>query len=150
MPGSGLSAVLSLPRTVAMVPAGHGLPVGEPLQLQLLHGTLFDQQIDQRQPLRFVDRLGQQFSIAIVVKTGILLAHRLPRLRPSLPVFPKPRTGAISRRGMLAVFPGGVFESPQGPERLLAFAGTRLSAFGDTRAVVNNPWRHGVQLFRCC
>jgi len=42
---------------------------------QLVSGTLVDQQFDERQPLRFVDRFGEQFSIARVIESRILLIH---------------------------------------------------------------------------
>jgi hypothetical protein len=47
---------------------------------QLVPGTLVDQQFDERQPLRFVDRFGEQFSVTRIIESRILLIHsRAPR-----------------------------------------------------------------------
>jgi hypothetical protein len=52
---------------------------------QLVPGTLVDQQFDERQPLRLVDRFGEQFSVTRIVESRILLIHsRAPAL-----AFPK-------------------------------------------------------------
>ena len=42
---------------------------------QFVPGTFVDQQIDQRQPPRLVNRFGQQFSVARIVEFRILLIH---------------------------------------------------------------------------
>jgi hypothetical protein len=59
---------------------GHGFAVGQPLRLQLIPRPLLDQEIDKRQPLLLVDRLRQQFSIAIEVISRIpsRIPHRTP------------------------------------------------------------------------
>ena len=59
---------------------GHGFPVRSALSLQPIPGPLLDQQTDQRQSFRLVDRFRQQFSIAVIVKSGILL--RIARSQP--------------------------------------------------------------------
>jgi hypothetical protein len=47
---------------------------------QFVPGTLVDQQFDERQPLRFVDRFGEQFSVTRIIESRILLIHsRAPR-----------------------------------------------------------------------
>ena len=42
---------------------------------QPIPGPLFDQQIDQRQSLLFVDRLGKELPIAMIVESNVLLTH---------------------------------------------------------------------------
>jgi hypothetical protein len=56
----------------------HGIPIGGALGLQPFHGSLFDQQIDERQPLFLVDRFSQQLSVAMEIKSSILLTHLTP------------------------------------------------------------------------
>jgi hypothetical protein len=58
-------------------------------------GAFFDQQVDEGQPLGFVDRFGQQVPIAVVVKSLVLLTHLTPRALFSIEVFISPQSGAI-------------------------------------------------------
>jgi hypothetical protein len=51
------------------------------LYRQLVPGALVDQQFDERQPLRFIDRFGEQSSITRVIESRILSIHsRAPHL----------------------------------------------------------------------
>ena len=52
---------------------------------QLVSGTLVDQQFDERQPLRFVDRFGEQFSITRVIESRI--HSRAPHLHSPIGLF---------------------------------------------------------------
>ena len=58
-------------------------------------GALFDQQVDERQPARLVDRLGQQGPIAVIVEALILLTHLTPPRTLPTTVFISPWLGAI-------------------------------------------------------
>src|SRR4051812_20884970 len=63
--------------------AGHRLrrnrqPFGGALDPQPVPGAFFDQKVDKRQPLGFVDRLGQQVPVAVIVKSLVLLTHLTP------------------------------------------------------------------------
>ena len=61
------------------------------VRCQFVPGTFVDQQIDQRQPPRLVDRLGQQFSITRIVEFRIRLIHwRGPHLDSQNEVFDSP------------------------------------------------------------
>src|ERR1700716_1624241 len=42
---------------------------------QLVPGTLVDQQFDESEPLRFVDRFGEQFAVTRIIESRILLIH---------------------------------------------------------------------------
>ena len=41
-------------------------------------GAFFDQQVDQRQPARLVDRVSQQGLIAVVIESLVLPTHLTP------------------------------------------------------------------------
>ena len=52
---------------------------------QFVPGTLVDQQFDERQPLRFVDRFGEQLSITRVIESRI--HSRAPHLHSPIGLF---------------------------------------------------------------
>jgi hypothetical protein len=56
----------------------HGIPIGGALSLQPFLGPLFDQQVDERQPLVLVNGFSQQLSVATEIKSRILLTHLTP------------------------------------------------------------------------
>jgi hypothetical protein len=102
---------------------GHGFPICSTLSLKPIPGPLLDQQIDERQPFRLVDSLRQQFSIAVIVKSGILITHRTPPATLPRTVFLKPRTRAIESSGPADGFIGRKVKISQSGKQISA-AGT--------------------------
>src|ERR1700747_1414150 len=56
----------------------HRRAIGGDLSRQTIPGPFLDEDIDQRQPLVFVDRFRQQLLIAIMIETRILVTHATP------------------------------------------------------------------------
>src|SRR5947209_15095870 len=68
----------------------HRHAIGHALLLQAVARFLPDHEIDQLEPLLFVDRLCQQLPVTRVVVARVLLAHRTPPYAlPRKEVFPK-------------------------------------------------------------
>jgi len=61
---------------------------------QLVPGTLVDQQFDESEPLRFVDRFGEQFAVTRIIESRILLIHSRAPIRipeQTVPEHQRPR-----------------------------------------------------------
>jgi len=56
----------------------HRRAVGSAQGRQAIFGPLLDQKSDQCQPLVFVDRVGEQLPIAIIVESRVLFTHVTP------------------------------------------------------------------------